>query len=432
MTTPSSPPDKPQGVPIWLALVILVLVALLGLAALGGVFYYMHGEQAKVQANLDTLLAKQKQDQIDRIKAADESKRALAVNRQNEVLAQARVATNALGQLVTQVSALIDEATALKTSEDGKRVALHRQLVSQARAFYEIQLPTLPQLDELTTKLESARRIEQQLVSHLGTAFEPEAATSVEAQNLAVSANQYLQKVTQTRAILTSLLQESKVKFTKGAVDANSPTLEDAITHLTGSEAALARQNLADKTAEAKDQATETVAKAEAERIISEAKQEAEKIRAEAEEKKAELEMELAIKKADQQTKAAKTKVAVQSAADEAQKVQLRKKASETQVQQKLAPFTTPGYWQLNTFSLDKKPMSFSKIQGTGALEATQKGGATMALIVSTSADKVRPRWNVNPHLYTKSPAAIEKIREAQQLLIELGPILVEMGKLEP
>lgn len=432
MSTPSTPPDKPQGIPIWMALVILVLVALVGLAALGGVFYYMHGERAKVQANLDTLLAKQKQDQIDRVKAADEAKRALAVNRQNEVLTQARVATNALGQLVTQMSALVDEAAALKTSEDGKRLALHPQLVSQARAFYEAQLPTLPHLDQVTTRLEAARRIEQQLVSQLGTTFEPEAATSVEAQNLAVAANQDLQKVTQSRAILASLLQESKIKFTKAKVEANSPTLEDAIQGLTGSEATLARQNLAERTAEAKDQATETVAKAEAERIISEAKQEAEKIRAETEEKKAEVEMELALKKADQHTKAAKTQVAVQSAADEALKIQLRKKASDTQVQQKLAPFTTPGYWQLNTFALDKKPLSFSKIQGSGALEGTQKGGATMALIVSTSADKVRPRWNINPHLYTKSPNAIEKIREAQQLLIELGPILVEMGKLEP
>ena len=48
------------------------------------------------------------------------------------------------------------------------------------------------------------------------------------------------------------------------------------------------------------------------------------------------------------------------------------------------------------------------------------------------SADRVRPRWKMNPQLYTRHPDEIEKVKEVQQLLVELGPVLVEMGKLQP
>jgi hypothetical protein len=38
----------------------------------------------------------------------------------------------------------------------------------------------------------------------------------------------------------------------------------------------------------------------------------------------------------------------------------------------------------------------------------------------------------MNPQLYTRHPDEIEKVKEVQQLLVELGPVLVEMGKLQP
>ena len=44
----------------------------------------------------------------------------------------------------------------------------------------------------------------------------------------------------------------------------------------------------------------------------------------------------------------------------------------------------------------------------------------------------MRPRWKMNPQLFVRHPDQIETIKEAQELLIELGPVLVEMGLLYP
>ncbi len=58
--------------------------------------------------------------------------------------------------------------------------------------------------------------------------------------------------------------------------------------------------------------------------------------------------------------------------------------------------------------------------------------GALPFTIAWTSKDKVRPRWKLNPTLFSRHPDQIEKVKQAQDLLIELGPALVEMGQLQP
>ena len=70
-------------------------------------------------------------------KAEEQARITLAGNRQQEVLAQVRAATNALEKLLANAQQLRADAEALKSNEDGKRVALHPDLVRQARAFYE-------------------------------------------------------------------------------------------------------------------------------------------------------------------------------------------------------------------------------------------------------------------------------------------------------
>ena len=427
-----TPPGKSRGIPLWAALVVLLAMTLVCLAAVGWFLYSKNLENARIQAKLAVLETEKKQHELERQKGAEADKLTLARNRQNDLLAQTRASTNALEQLLAEVNRLTADATALKSSEDGKRLALHPQLVGQARTFYQKQMQDLPPTQNIITRLEGARRLEQQILSRAGTAYEPEAELAVSAQNATSAASLDLQKVAQARVFFSSLIQESKIKYTTATLSAGSPTLEAAIQQLAEAEAASARHTLADKTAEAKDQAVQTVAKAEAQRVIDEANREATKIRAEAEEKKAALEREISLKKADQQTADAKTKVAVETAGDEARKVELRKKAADPNIQAKLAPFLTPGYWQLNTTTLEKKPLSFTKLVSCGALQTTPKGGSTMATIVSTSTDRVRPRWKINPKFYLRFPDAIERIKEAQELLTELGPVLVEMKLLEP
>ena len=57
----------------------------------------------------------------------------------------------------------------------------------------------------------------------------------------------------------------------------------------------------------------------------------------------------------------------------------------------------------------------------------------TLARIVSTREDKVRPRVKFSPNYqWKKFPEQIEQIKELQALLIELAPVLVEKGMLAP
>jgi hypothetical protein len=424
--------DKPQGIPIWAAFLALLVFTLVGLAAVGGVFYYLNRENAKLRTDMAAQKAAQDQHELERQKGAEAVKLTMAANRQKDLLAQTQVATNALEQLLREVNSLTLDATALKTNEDGKRIALYPQLVDQTRAFYQKQMPDLPPTPDITTRLEGARRMEQQILSQAGTAYEPESELVVSAQKAVSVANQDLQKLAQARTFFASLIQESKVKYTTATLSASSPTLEVALQQQAEADATKTRQTLADNTTEAKDQALQTLAKAEAQRIIDEANREAAKIRAESEEKKAALDRDILIKKADQQTEEAKNKVAVATVEDEARKIELRKKAADPAIQAKLASFITPGYWQIRGSTLEKKPLSFTKLVNSGALASTPRGGSTMATIVSSSNDRVRPRWKINSGSYLHYPDAIERIKEAQELLTELGPVLVEMKLLEP
>src|SRR5262249_6348106 len=98
----------------------------------------------------------------------------------------------------------------------------------------------------------------------------------------------------------------------------------------------------------------------------------------------------------------------------------------------KISPFTTPGYWQLNKIATEKKPLSYSQLQNVGALSPDSKGLTTLLKIAWTSTDRVRPRWTMNPTLFLRRPGHLEKVKAAQAILIELGPVLVEKGLLEP
>ncbi|MGE3310903.1 MAG: hypothetical protein AB7O66_13115, partial [Limisphaerales bacterium] len=166
-------------------------------------------------------------------------------------------------------------------------------------------------------------------------------------------------------------------------------------------------------------------AEAEAARIVASAK-------AEAEAKLAAVDRELAMKKAEQVKADTETKVATETIMDEARKLELRKKAEDPAIQGKLKVFTTPGYWQVDKMTLDLKPHSFTKLRSRGALEPTIKGARELVRVVTDKDDKVRPRWKIQAFNFLNQPEQIEQIKEAQVLLNELGPTLVEMKMLEP
>jgi hypothetical protein len=451
---PAKRREQRKGASIWTALTICLVLAVLGLAGLGYALYHSNSERVRIANALAAQQNETKRLELATQKAAEQGKLTNARNQQNQLLAQVGAATNSLLQLLAGSDQVQTEAAALGTNEAGRTVALHPELVRLAGRVFESGLPELPPEADITTRLEAVRRIEQQVLDARGTTYEPAPALGVTVQSANLWAEQGTLKVGQIRDALSGLVRESKVKFTRAPLTADSPTLA----------AAIAKQNevvageqirLADKTlsaaqtnavltrAEAGADVAKTQAQADAAALKTRAEAYDLKTRAEADQYAAEvrrkLAEDLAAKErewqqhmADLELKAATNRVTVQNKLDEARKIELRKKASEPAIQTKLAPFTTPGYVGVSGPTAEKKPLSFQQLQASGALASTIAGQNKLVKIAIDAHDSVRPRWGLHATFYRRHDEQIQEVQATQKLLLELGPTLVEMGQLEP
>lgn len=106
----------------------------------------------------------------------------------------------------------------------------------------------------------------------------------------------------------------------------------------------------------------------------------------------------------------------------------LLERARSLEVALLLGPFLEPGHAQLdNSFSAQSLPFSYAQLIATGALEAEPEGWRTLYKIGSSPRDRARTRWPAEP-----DAADLEVAQRAQVLLRELGPALIELGKLRP
>jgi len=102
-----------------------------------------------------------------------------------------------------------------------------------------------------------------------------------------------------------------------------------------------------------------------------------------------------------------------------------------------LYPFLAKGTWQPHTTtSTESIPVSLTGLRSRGALEASWTGLSKLLYCGKTpldhDADKVRPRWGYPAQLPLLTPAQLEELKAAQQLLVRHGEDLVEMGLLAP
>lgn len=430
---PSTPtPKPPRGLPLWTALVALAVLTVLFLGALGAVLYYTRSESAKSQRRHAELQAELEKNKVDQARAVEQERITQARTRQTEVLNVARNATNILERLMHQTAAFSAAANALKTSEAGRTVALHPDLVAQARRLYDVCLPALPTTADMVAKLEAARRIEQQLVANLGTTYEPTTDLTVTAQNGAAWGEQQMAKVKEAQILMAALVEESKIKVTAAPLAPAAPSLSAALDQQAQAEAALRQRLILERTTPAKTEAAVTVGDAEAKQILEKARLEATNLLMQAAAAAAEQQRQLDLQKASNKLETTKTSVATKQIDDEARKLEAREKASRPEIKTKLASFITPGYWQVTgPPSFDMKPLSFNQINAYGALAQSKDGLLKLYHITVDKDDKVRPRSKLKQHWYDR-PEDHEKMKEIQALLIELGPVLVELKMLEP
>lgn len=167
------------------------------------------------------------------------------------------------------------------------------------------------------------------------------------------------------------------------------------------------------------------------------------KVKAEA---KAQLERQVADAAAarlDLEREKERAERAAQRARDEMAEERLNLRCGSLEVRQVLAPFLSVGYWQPSDQMddrLEKRPISLSLLQASEALSPTAVGLGKLYEIAATGADRERPRWraydsvvgadHIKDAWFAEHPEALELAKQAQAMLVELGPHLVARNML--
>ena len=428
---PLSPPPSKRGsrrmsLTTFFAISMFVLVCAIILLAIG--WYRNFSAKSLVDIKLHQIQAKQEQALLDQTNVAIQTAFTVAHNKQDALLQSAKNATNALGDLLAVVMRLENDLAALKTNDVGQMLSPYPDLVSQARRLYEDVARDVPPASDVVSHLEGARRVEQQLVSSLGTTYIPDTSLSNAVQDSLVWVDSPKRNANQFAALLVSLEREAKVKVSLAPI-ANPPTLEDAMRQLAAAEATARGQIILQKTSDAKAQAASLEAQGEVAKILAQgntkktdAEIEALKLATQNQVKKTDADIEAArmveqglrkktdadieaLKHASQdQAKKTEADIEAQKVLDDAKKKLLREKASQPEIQAKLAPFITPGYAQVNTLGADLKPLSYTDLQNCGALRTNITGLTKLLVLAWRSADRVRPPLENEPAIVYTTP----------------------------
>ena len=107
------------------------------------------------------------------------------------------------------------------------------------------------------------------------------------------------------------------------------------------------------------------------------------------------------------------------------------KRCQQKDVQILLLPFISPGHLQSRgRQTIEPKGISYTSLLSGGALEPSIDGIKKLVQVASQH-DPHRPRWQLDPIMIKSfSLEQMERIKKAQKLLRELGPIMVELNLL--
>lgn len=353
---------------------------------------------------------------------------AFAKTRQALAVARADDVTRLADECLAEIATFDATVQPLLANDDGKKVAGDPVQLGRFRAVYEKDRPGKDAAERM-------RRAAGELVA-------PVRASQVNAKDASAPSDQVAGELDRLATQLAGL---------KRVWEQDRRTVEAVVADAKRGRQPAATQSL--------DQAVRADAEAEALALATATEKERAKVRAEMKEKQVreagELERKVEEAKLD---KLRSTRLAeagrIQTDADitkekgkdavAAEKAKLErerqlKKIQTPEVKQTLAPLLTPGYHQPFRYkagalgierTAKKQPVSFSRLQEVGALEQTIHGLGELADITGSKADDVRPRLVLPAYTDWWSTAQQEKIQKVQDLLIELGPVLVEEGLL--
>jgi hypothetical protein len=353
---------------------------------------------------------------------------AYAKTRQALAVARADDAARLADECVSEVAAFDAVVQSLLGGDDGKKVAGDPVQLARFRAVLEKDRPGRDLVERL-------RRAVTDLAAPVRASHEnpkdgsnPGDHVSAELDRLAVQLAGVKRAWEQDRRTVQAIAADAK----RGPHPAAGVTLDQAVRADAEAEAlALATATEKERARVRAEMRERQIKEAgELERKVEEAR--LEKLRAGRLAEAGRLQTD-----ADLTTERGKDAAAAERAKLERER--LLKKAKTNEVRQALAPFLTPGYHQPFRYAagamgmgraVKKEPISLSKLQAVGALEQTIKGLQELADVACHKDDDLRPRWGCGAYAPWWSAGQQEMIQKAQDLLIELGPVMVEEGLL--
>lgn len=370
-----------------------------------------------------------------------------------ETIDTAETAVKTLAELKTESDAFNKHLTDLLTSDEGKRLAKDRVLYKEYRRISDQGPAPTAEIESRTKAVNSILESLKKDLKELSADYVPPQGFRGVIEKNAFWADDRLTLVKSRVATLDTLVKGAPAL----APDDKVPTLKERMDDLDQSEVRL----FAKIKSEAADEAA-----AEKERLARETAREAELLKVKEEfrlfreQKQHELDAlqlqnEIERTKLQQQRDNLQHEVEdarVKQQANKAQKEgdiakkELVAKCNDPEVKKLLAPFITPGYWQpvnmpngyAGVRTSEKKPASLKVLQQSGLLTPGDMG---IAVVIRAACSKSsdRPTWGYSIGNWTPktiiqkaTPEMIEKAHKAQDLLIELGPTLVELGMLSP
>lgn len=350
----------------------------------------------------------------------------------------------------------------LMTNDDGKRIGRDPATILGLVRSEDDPIVTADQISARKSAIQSVLAGMENELKRDAVGYLPEDATRREADEILYWTRDRLSRLTEQEAWLDTLIG----KAPRDIDLKQEPTLEDRIRRYRAEVRQAANDAALRGAAKGQDEGREKISEAARVAALEKAQTESERLlrEARAENERMKLDYELRLKQlAEQQAReAAQAEIRykdamaelerAKKAADakrvledteadakarevvaEAEKVRLRARCEDPEVLRRLAPFVTPGYYQPKGKGTEKKPMSLKGLIEINAL-GTDRNSLRELWRVANRRENDRPHFNLPDHFNWRllTEDQIEELRAARDDLHELGPTLVELGKLSP
>jgi len=408
-----------------------------------------HAGPSSLQTDADRLreeVARQRQAEIDRAVAE-----AVAREQVRSLFTAATRAEALLKDVQRDRIALASRVQQLRTSADGVRLARDPEFV---RAFGSVQSQVISAGSPSSLRVETIGTIVSALRDELE---KPSVGTTPTEAGYQVvfSALAWAEEEKSRIAGANALIDEALTKAA-AQVPAGSPTL-DAVLRAADAERVRVwlaeREKLTDAARAEVDRSIMETLREEARRLAeSRFDEEVALLRADSARQQADaaarierLQNELAQIVADRRKEKAIADTQIASTENEAQRIELERRCNDAEVTALLAPFLTHGYWQPNRASprgdkvMNIGPMSLNRLTDIGALDRSEQGLSKL-IVIACYRDNDRPHWEmesasrkpISQVFRSLTPDQIERVKKAQNMLHDLGPTMVRLGKLAP